>query len=686
MSVPIEQLEVIIAANADQFRKELSDVNNRLGGINKGTTAVSGSFTKMGSVIKTVATGVVIAAIGKMVRSTTKFAMEAIESENLVGVVFGNMTGDITAWSNELSGALGMNAYNLRRNAGVFYNIADALGVTSDNALKLSKGMVSLAGDMASFYNITDDEAMVKLRAGITGETEPLKQLGIVVTENTIKDTAYRHGIAQTGAELSNSQKVLARYMTIMEQTATAQGDLARTISSPTNQLRILKSRIQELATQIGAIFIPVLNAVLPYIQAFIVLIMRAVKAVSAFLGIAGIKAKGIENIGDGMYDMGEGAGVAAQGVKALKKELMGLAAFDEMTVLKAPDSESGSGGGVGGGGGGFSDFELPEYDMGLKGIQNQVDEIIAKFDVLKKYLGEVFKPVSELWEKWAKPAFVAMGQFLKEMFDALGLNTEGVGGWAKAFQISGLVVVGVIGAIALVINGLLFLWLQFATEVGRIMNVCKLAVQGFTAFFKGDTESAVKFGLQIFSSFSPKVQEFFVQMAVKMLHVKDSIINAFVGIRNFVGSVIADIMGLFDNIGIKWNQIANNLGQAMIGALSSVTSWLRGFINTQIIRRLNDARVLINKIPGVNIPYIQPLAKGGIVESPTLAMIGESGREAVIPLENNTQWMNDLADKIGGGQPVNLVINLGEEKIYEKFIDFVNDTSLRSNTKLLNI
>lgn len=135
---------------------------------------------------------------------------------------------------------------------------------------------------MASFYNLNTEEAFNKIRAGITGETEPLKALGILVDENTIKQVAYSTGIARTGSELTQQQKVMARYMAILKQTGNAQGDLARTMNSPANLFRRLKTEIKNCTTVLGSIFIPVIQAVVPYIISFVRVITSALNGLAS--------------------------------------------------------------------------------------------------------------------------------------------------------------------------------------------------------------------------------------------------------------------------------------------------------------------------------------------------------------------------------------------------------------------
>lgn len=189
--------------------------------------------------------------------AAVKFAMDAVESENLFEVSMGNMADAARAWSEELSDALGLNEYELRKNIGTFNVMLQSMGFGEQAAFGMAKGLTQLTYDMASFYNLKPEEAFIKLQAAISGEIEPLKRLGIVVNETTIQTYAYTHGIAKQGAELTEQQKILARYGVIMEATQKAQGDLARTIDSPTNKLRVFTERVKEVSVDIGMMLIP---------------------------------------------------------------------------------------------------------------------------------------------------------------------------------------------------------------------------------------------------------------------------------------------------------------------------------------------------------------------------------------------------------------------------------------------
>jgi phage-related minor tail protein len=221
---------------------------------------------KISSAGKTLSTAVTLPLVG-IGTAATKMAMDAVESENLFEVAMGGVADDARKWSEETSKALGLNAYNVRNNMATYNAMLTSMGLTSDESLKMSEGLTQLSYDMASFYNLKPEEAFEKLKSGISGEAEPLKALGILVNDTTIKTYAYTHGIAKQGQELTEAQKVQARYGAIMEASKNAQGDLARTMDSPTNKLRIMKEQAQQIGIQFGQILIPILEKLIAVIK-----------------------------------------------------------------------------------------------------------------------------------------------------------------------------------------------------------------------------------------------------------------------------------------------------------------------------------------------------------------------------------------------------------------------------------
>jgi hypothetical protein len=247
-----------ISGSIDQVSDRFKDAARAIPSFGDSLKKLGGSLRDVGTSM-TVGITAPIVAIGG---AALKMGMNAVESENLFAVSFGSMADKARAWSETTSDALGLNDYELRRNSATIFTMSESMGLGRDAAFDMATGMTELAADMASFFNLKSEDAFAKLRSGIVGEAEPLKQLGILVDENTVKMTAYKTGIAEYGAELTQQQKVQARWKAILEQTGKAQGDLARTLDSPTNQLRILKERANEALTELGTAMLPVLKDV----------------------------------------------------------------------------------------------------------------------------------------------------------------------------------------------------------------------------------------------------------------------------------------------------------------------------------------------------------------------------------------------------------------------------------------
>jgi predicted transcriptional regulator len=253
-----------LGANLLDAKKQTKDFGDQLSIVGKTAQTVGAGLTAAFT-LPIVGAGAVIAKLG----------MDAVESRNLIEVSFGSMTSAADAWAKNLSDTLGLNRFETEKMAGTLFNMTTGMGFAKDAAFDMSTGVVKLAADMSSFRNIPMEEALTKIKSGLTGEAEPLKAIGILVDDATIKTFAYTNGIAKQGAELTQQQKVLARWGAILKQTGNDQGDLARTLESPANQLRIMKSRVEEAATALGVSLVPimtsaigVISSIVPYIQA----------------------------------------------------------------------------------------------------------------------------------------------------------------------------------------------------------------------------------------------------------------------------------------------------------------------------------------------------------------------------------------------------------------------------------
>ena len=428
MAMTVDELQVLITAQTSKFNSEIAKVQSQISGLDKNVKNTSSNLTKsFGSLAaKVVSVGAIIKATANSINA----AMNFIEDENLFQVSMGKWADATRDWSNEVQNSVGVSAAWLRKYSGVMTNMTASMGLAQDQAVKLGKGIALLSNDIASFYNISAESAFEKIQSAMAGMPRPLQELGIMVRDSEVKQVAYANGIARTGDELNTTQKAMATYLAILQRTSNAQGDLARTINSPANQFRMLKTSIKDLAVAIGTMFQPLLQVVLPVLNAIVIATTRAFQAIARLFGIefdASAYADGFSDISAGVESVGDAADDSSGSVKKLAKQ---LAAFDEMNTLNKDTSSGGSSGG--GGGGGSMDLPTIDWDKlysgGFDKVTNKAlemaDKIYKAFEKLGKKLNNTFKKID-----WAK-----ISKGINEVWEALKPFGERIGAGLEWF------------------------------------------------------------------------------------------------------------------------------------------------------------------------------------------------------------------------------------------------------------
>lgn len=306
--------------------------------------------------------------LGTVITKSNEFQ----ENMNLFTVAMGNYAESALQYGETVSEVLGIDLSDWIRNQGVFNTLLTGFGDTSDRAALMSKNLTQLGYDLSSFFNISVEDSMQKLQSGISGELEPLRRLGYDLSQARLEAVALSLGIDKSVSSMTQAEKAELRYYAIMTQVTTAQGDLARTLEAPANQLRILKAQFEMAGRAIGNIFIPALNAILPYGIAVVQIIREIANAIASLFGfqMTEVDYSGITSAGIGAGELADNLDDAAGAAKKLKQYTAG---FDELNVF-SPDTASGSGAGVGGGSG--FEFALPEYDFLGNAVTTRVDEI----------------------------------------------------------------------------------------------------------------------------------------------------------------------------------------------------------------------------------------------------------------------------------------------------------------------
>ena len=396
-NVEIQGIEFQIISSGDEADASLAKMKKTLSGLkspaNESTSALGrmrNTLSGLNSVMKTMTWNTVYTGLRKVSSLIAKAITKSNayqENLNLFTVAMGKYANQALEYGQTVSDALGIDISQWVRNQGVFMTLATGFGVVGDRAYTMSKNLTQLGYDISSFFNISVEDAMQKLQSGISGELEPLRRLGYDLSQARLEAVALSLGIDKSVASMTQAEKAELRYYAIMTQVTTAQGDLARTIDAPANQLRILKAQFEMAAQAIGNIFIPALNAILPYGIAVVQIIREIANAIANLFGfkMTEVDYSGVGELASGAGDLATGLDDAAGAAKKLKQYTAG---FDELNVF-APSNASGSG--AGGGGTGF-DFEMPEYDFLGDAISTKVGEIKA---MLEQSLAEITVMVS---------------------------------------------------------------------------------------------------------------------------------------------------------------------------------------------------------------------------------------------------------------------------------------------------
>ena len=414
-------------ANVAAGMRQLAKANaaaNKYGDLAKPLTQVL-SLAKLRLVVG------LLSRVGSSLYSLVQAAGDFVEDMNLFTVAMGDYGQQAWDFAQRVSALMGINPQEWAKGQGVFMSMAQGMGIASDSAALMSQQLTQLAYDLSSFYNISVAEAFEKVQAGLSGQLRPLRELGYDLSEARLQQDALAWGVTKSTDAMTQGEKAMLRYREMIEQVNFVHGDMARTIQSPMNQIRIFASTARQAAVAWGGVLLPALNAVLsvliPLAKALanvgnmIASLTGGRQMMEGFLADLGVggtpstygstAAGAIDDVADSTGGAGKAADGARESYEELKRTILG---FDELNVLKAEDEESrspsggsGVGGGAGGaGGGGMEGFELPTYDFlgDASGLYDRaVEEIMLFVERVRRQLEPLAMAFSEAWGKVRK-------------------------------------------------------------------------------------------------------------------------------------------------------------------------------------------------------------------------------------------------------------------------------------------
>lgn len=433
LSKVVTQANRVTAANERQ-KKSYMSLSNQLNGF-------------MRSAAKLVSLKAIATYLGNAAEKFNSY----YEAANLFGVSMKGLTGEASTFINKMETLLGIDPTEAMNNMATIQGLTTSFGIASDKAYVLSKNLTQLGYDLASLKNIPVAESFTKIQAAISGELEPIRRLGVDISNARLQQELLNLGYSQSVSTLSQADKAVLRYIAIMKQTTDAQGDFARTLSSPANMIRILQAQLNSLARAVGSLLYPALKSILPPLIAAVELVKELVTGIASLMGVKvefpdfSSASDAVGGVTDAMDNTTKATGKAA---KAFKNYIMG---FDELNVIQKDNGSSGgSGSGAGAAGNLLGDLDLSGYDMFKNYVGSSVDGIKAKLEkllplisgiaagfatwaisnsvltALEKIKGEgsLIEAVLKLWKNPIMAAAVAVG-IIVARFVSLYQNSE---------------------------------------------------------------------------------------------------------------------------------------------------------------------------------------------------------------------------------------------------------------------
>lgn len=386
------------------------------------TQNITSSTSKIKSAVGRIKSAFVGLAVGagllKFGKDAINMASNLQEVQNVVDVAFGSMAWKAEQFSKSALEAFGMSELSAKKTSGTYMTMAKSAGINESAASDMAVTLAGLTGDVASFYNISQELADVRLKSVFTGETETLKELGVVMTQTNLQAYALSQGITKNISDMNQAEQTTLRYNFVLDRLAFAQGDFARTSNSWANQIRILQERFKQLLGIIGNGLIAALTPVVQFLNMIISKLITFANVVSAVFGRLFGKKSGGEQAASGFTSASNAAKTATASTGGLNNALKGtegqakktakalgsLAGFDELNTISATDSSAGSSGGTdaGGSGGGGYAIDPIDWDSAFKepdtsGIEATVDKVMSYINRFRDFLKKNAPVISSL-------------------------------------------------------------------------------------------------------------------------------------------------------------------------------------------------------------------------------------------------------------------------------------------------
>lgn len=525
------------------------------------------------------------------------------EVQNVVDVTFPQMSKQVDNFAKNAAASFGLSETMAKKFAGTSGAMAKSFGFSEQAAYEMATTLTGLAGDVASFYNISQDEAYTKLKSVFTGETETLKDLGVVMTQSALDAYALANGYSKTTAKMSEMEKVALRYKFVQDQLSAASGDFIRTSDGWANQVRVLQLQFDSLKATIGQGLINVLTPVIKVINTIIGKLMSLANAFKAFTemitgkgssgGGTSAAAAGMEAVAQSADKANAAAGGAGSAAKKAAKDMKSVTTgIDELNII---DPDTGSDGG-GSGGGAAGGYDVDQFDMGAVDT-SAVEAMDSKYQALI----DRAKELKNLFEAGFKGGFGDTA-----VFDSIQASIDNIKDSLKnifndpeveqaAIRFSNILTVN-LGRIAGSVAGIgttiadnllggISLYLQQNTERIREYLVSMFDIGSRVAQIAGDFSKAVNTIFSAFRSGSAK------QITADVIGIFS---ESFMGVSELAGTFAADILDIIAAPFVENADYIRTTLEDTFGAIEPVFSAIKDLISETFekVRATYDSHV----------------------------------------------------------------------------------------------
>jgi phage-related protein len=589
------------------------------GAIN-GMKGLESSLTPM---LKKIGSLIAVAFSAKALLSFTKASIEVAsdiqEVQNVVDVAFGDMAYKMEEFADTAITQYGISRLEAKKTGSTMMAMAKGMGLASDEASDMAITLTGLSADMASFYNITQDRASIALKSVFTGETETLKQYGIVMTDVNLQEYAYQQGINKKYQAMTQAEKVQLRYNYVLEQTKLAQGDFARTQGSWANQTRILSEQWKEFMSVIGTGLIQVLTPAIRVLNQFLSSLIAVARNLASFLGVdLNVSNATAESADNTEALAGAMDNTADSTKKANKAGKQAVATFDDLNVLQK-DSDSGAGGAGGGASTKVTTEPATQASNAMAGLANGfLDTLMDKLSDLAKFFAPITdqlkKMFSHMWDVLKKGFITFVNdiankwQLLCDVLsspETLYAIYQTFEAWISNMTIIFDILTTVIGdlwshfaspVIDSFITNILPVLIQLFGELSQTVNTVMQEVQKiFDAVWKGTVIPVLDLATEVITGFFTSIKQFwdkwgkpiFDALRVAITNVGDTVLNIYntvlkpvldhviAGIKvfweNSLKPLIDNVLDFIGNLGMLLLELWNNILYPLVNAIIDV-------------------------------------------------------------------------------------------------------------------